>query len=332
MKSKSSKTNWIGLVLLMSAMVVSTAYGQDQPVATAPAAPPATESQPGAASRVVLRVGGQEVTQADMDFLISTLNPQEQAALKAQGLAPVGNEYALLMVLSQRAVADHLDKEASIRQRVALERMKLLAQAEYQNLAKHIQISPADVSQYFAAHKDEFDEAEIREILIRKKPAGAAANAAGFSSADAHAKLSTIAKALAAGTDIQQVAKQYDVPNVVMVDTQTQTVRKGQLLPALDKAAFTLQNGQVSDPIETPQAVVAIQVVGHKPPDLTAASQEIENILRQQQLQGELANLKKSANIWMDQSYFGEKPEAPSAGSSATTPTPPKHSTSAPPK
>lgn len=329
MKGKSRKTNWMGILLLASAVVASAAHGQSQPAAAAPPAAPVAESQAGA-SRVVLRVGGQEVTQADMDYLISTLSPPTQAAIKAQGRAPVGNEYALLLLLSQRAVSDHLDTKPSIRRRLALDRMKLLAQAEYQNLAKQIRIAPADVSQYFAAHKDEFDQAEIREILVRKKAAGATANSPGLLPADAHAKLAAISKALAAGTDVQQVAKEFSVPNVVMVDTQTQTVRKGQLLPPLDKAAFELKDGQVSDPVETPQALVAIQVLSHKPPDLNAASQEIENILRQQKLQAKIADLKKSANIWMDASYFAKHAQGLPTGQTSAAPASPIPAPAAP--
>ncbi len=315
----------MGAAILSLAVIGGLSYGQNQPAPPAAASPAAnTERLAGARSRVVLRVGGQEVTQADMDFLISTLSPQAQAAIKAQGRAPVGNEYAFLLLLSQRAVADHLDTHASIRKRLALDRMKLLAQAEYQNLAEHIQVSPAEVSQYFIAHKHDFDEADIREILIRKKAGDAPANSPGLSSADAHAKLEAISKALEAGTDVQQVAKEFDVPNAVMVDTQTQTVRKGQLLPTLDKAAFELKTGQVSNPIETPQALVAIQVVDHKQPDLSDVSKEIDNILRQQKLGAQMANLKKSANIWMDPSYFAiESPTATSPSTAPRTTVPP---------
>ncbi len=318
MKSKFGKLSWIAALVLAASVLSQPSFAQNPKATAAAPSSASVKSQPGAEDRVVLRVGGQEVTQSDMDFLIASLSPQTQEAIQAQGRAPVGNEYALLLLLSQRAVADHLDTQTAIQKQLALDRMKLLAQAEYQNLAEHVQITPAEVSQYLATHKDEFNQVQIREILIRKKPAGAPANAPGLSSADAHAKMAAISKALSAGTDVQQVAKQFDMPNVVMVDTQVQTVREGQLLPALDKAAFSLKVNQVSDPIETPQALVAIQVVGHKQADPPTLSREIESILRQQKLQAEIASLKKAANIWMDPTYFGQKSSDGPAGSEAS--------------
>jgi len=97
------------------------------------------------------------------------------------------------------------------------------------------------------------------------------------------------------------------------------------LLPALDKAAFELKDGGVSDSLDTPQALVFLQVVGHHHADQKEVAADIENTLRQQKLEAELAGLRTKTNVWMDEDYFKSQaapapPQQPPA--SPTTPKP----------
>jgi peptidyl-prolyl cis-trans isomerase C len=292
----------------MSALICVAQSSPASPAAGPSAAQSSSENQASAKAssphKVVLKVGETQVTQADIDYLIGSLSPQVQSAVASRGRKPVGDEYAMMVLLSQKAQSEHLDASADFQQKIALQKLQILAEEEYRKIAEGIQVSPEDVNTYYNAHKDDFEEAQVREFVVRKKAADAKADAPGLSAVDAKARLAAIRKAVEAGTDIKQVAKQFDVPNVVMVNPEPQTVHKGEMMPALDQAAFGLKDNQFSEPVDTPQALVLLQVLTHQQKEVKAVSGQIENELKQQKLRAAIDDMKAKANIWMDPEYF----------------------------
>lgn len=268
-----------------------------------------------------MKVGDQQVTQSDLDSIIASLSPQVKQELARQGRKPIGDQYAMMILLSERALNEHLDSSPAISQALRLQRLQVLAQAEYENMADQATVTPEEISNYYKAHTSDYDEIQIRQFAVRRKAAAAEANDPGLSEADAKARIDAIRTAVVAGTDIGQIAKKFAVPNVVLIDTAPRPVRHGQLLPAVEKLAFETRDGGVTDVVETPQADIFAQVVGHQQQELKDVSSEIENSIRQEKLDAALADLKKSANIWMDDEYFkGPSPETPKNGSSKPEP------------
>jgi PPIC-type PPIASE domain len=308
----ANKTKWgwsMGLALALAA----TAWAQQrpQPKASEPASKPAaTAAQEPAAKpaetpeTVVLKVGSESATKADMDYLIDNLSPQLQSVIAREGRKPLGDQYALMLVLSQVAVTDHLDSSPEFKRHMAFQRLQTLAEEEYSKISDGIKVSPEEISQYYAAHGTDFDRAQVREFVIRKKEEGAPKEALGLTPAEAHERADAIRKALAAGTDIKEVAEKFSTPSVVMIDAEPQSVRHGQLVAELDKAAFELKDGQLSDSFETPRALAFLQVVGHDRAALKDVSEGIENTLRKEKLQAAVDKMKSQTTIWMDEEYF----------------------------
>jgi peptidyl-prolyl cis-trans isomerase C len=303
----------LGLMAGLALALAATAWAQQapQPKASEPAAQPgAAASQKPAAQpaespdTVVLKVGTESATKADLDYLITNLSPQLQGVVEREGRKPLGDQYTLMMLLSQVAVSDHLDATADFKRHMAFQRLQTLAQQEYDKISEGIKVSPEEISQYYTSHGADFDRAEVREFVIRKKAEGAPDSALGLAPADAHVRADAIRKALAAGTDIKEVTKKFSTPNVVMIDADPRSVRHGQLISTLDKAAFELKDGQLSDPYETAQALAFLQVVGHNRADLKDVSESIENTLRQEKLKAAVDELKSKTTIWMDEEYF----------------------------
>jgi peptidyl-prolyl cis-trans isomerase C len=310
--------------LLAVTMPVLVCFAQTKPspkAATKPAAQSGAAAETSPSAKVVIKVGDSKVTQADVDYLIGSLSPQIRQAVATRGRKPVGDEYAMMILLSQKAHDEHLDNSTEVQRKLALEKLQVLAQEEYKKLADGIQVSPDEISTYFAAHKSDFpEEAQVREFVVRKKAADAKAGDPGLSATEAKTRLAEIQKAVEAGTALDDVAKKFDVPNTVMVNSKAVKVRKGEMIPALDKAAFDLQPNQFSAPVETGQAVVLFQLLSRKQPDLTDVTPQIENSLRQQKLRATLDAMKAKANIWMDPEYFKEPEAAKSATEAPKTP------------
>ena len=89
--------------------------------------------------------------------------------------------------------------------------------------------------------------------------------------------------------------------------------------PNMEKVAFELKDGQVSDPLDVPTAVVIFQVISHSRLELKDVSPDIEKTLRQQKVEAALSDVKKNNPIWMDDQYFAA-PSRAQAGPTLSAP------------
>jgi hypothetical protein len=322
-KSKVWRTSLVTASLTLAGLLVGTIFAQTEkttsqnpPPPTASAAIPAKTTPP---EKVVMKVGGQQVTSTDLDYLLSGFNPQAQRAVAVQGRRTFGEQYSLMLLLSQQAVRDHLDSSPAFQRQMEFDRVQWLARTELENIRHLVQVTPEEVSQYYAAHQSEFDEVKLRQTVIRKKAEGAKEGTPGLAPEEARTTAEAFRNALAAGKDAKQVAQDLKVAAAVRLDTEPRTFRRGQLPAAWDKAAFQLKDGEVTEPLDSGQAIVLLQSAGRQHAELKEVSQQIENQLRQQKVQASIDELKKNTPIWMDQEYF-TPPPAPVPPTAPKTP------------
>lgn len=421
----SRRTSRLLVALLLSGLVMGWAQAQaptpppPQPTPPAIQAPTVTPSPseskvaapkvetPEPPDKVVLKVGDQQFTKADMDSLIENLPPQTQQAIAAQGKKQFGDYYALSVMLSKRAKADHLDQTPEFARRVAFQRQQLEAQSEMNQLAM---VTPEDIKQYYATHADSYDELMVRQILIRKKPpepktnpetppgptppptvhfgwvgsgdaivqakleknpqvsgltvqksqadftfAGSDGELAavlselisagvkvlnfneakgarppspigslGLAPDDAKARAEAIRKELIAGADINKLTEEYKPPEVA-IEREPRKVRHGGMRADLEKVAFALKDGEVSEPVDINTGLILFQVTGHSRVDLKDATLDIERKLRQTKADAAVAEVKKEYPVWMDEQYFAppaKPPEGPMPGAPSVRPRP----------
>jgi peptidyl-prolyl cis-trans isomerase C len=315
-----------GLILLATALPL----GAQQAKPPAPATPPATPDASAKADAqtkppvppdtVVLKVGDEKITAADMQTVIKNMPPQVQHMVATQVPRSVGEKYALTLALSRKAVTDHLDQDLEIIQRLNIQKQQILAQAEFKKLAEDIKVTPDDISEYFNAHKADFEQVEIRQISVRKKPADAKLDVPGLSEAEARAKAGEIRTALAGGTDPAKLADKYKTPpGAVNIELTPKTVSRDSQQGDREKDIFALKDGEVSEIVENPQSFSFTQVVKHRDAQLAEATTKIESMLRRGKIEAAVDGLKSASNIWLDPDFFAA-PAAPPAAAPAAKP------------
>ena len=313
----------LGLLILLAAAVPIRAQ---QPKPSAPAAPPlaapdasarpeAQGKPPVPADTVVLKVGDEKITAADLQTFIKGMPPQVQRMVATQVPRGVGEKYAMTLALSQRAVSDHLDQDPEIIQRLKFQKQQILAQAEFKKLADDIKVTPDDISEYFNAHKADFEQVEVRRITVRKKPADAKPGVPGLSEAEARARAEEIRTALAGGADPAKLAATYKTPLGVMnIEVTPRTVSRDTPQGDREKDIFDLKDGEVSEITENPQSFSFTQVVKHHDAQLADATKKIESKLRKEKIEAAVDGLKSASNIWLDPDFFAA-PAAPQPAS-----------------
>jgi parvulin-like peptidyl-prolyl isomerase len=335
------RTSKLLIALLVSGLLTSTVFAQ-APKPAAAGATPAQEkpadtkaATPDSPEKVVLKVGSQQFTKADIDFLVENLAPQAQQALATQGRKPLGDQYATIVMLAQQARTLHLDQSPAFKRQLALQEQQLEAKAAYEEINKQVQVTPADVQQYYTAHTSEYDQIMLRQIVVRKRatdtPAAAgkppASTGPGLPPEEAKTRAEAIRKELAAGTDVKKVIENFKSPGDIIIDAEPHTVRRGSMRPEMEELAFALKPGEVSKTFDVPQAVVLFQVTEHGRVELKDVTPEIERSLRQQKVEAAMAEVKKKTTLWMDDQYFAPAPKpagVPTLGAPVSK-IPPKH-------
>jgi foldase protein PrsA len=196
-------------------------------------------------------------------------------------------------------------------------------------LSKDVTITPAQVKDYFNKNRSSFDKPEevtARHILV---PTLALAN-------------QIEAQVRANPQNFAALAKKYSTdPGTKDKGGELGAFRRGQMVPAFDKYAFSAPIGQISPPIKSPFGYHIIQVESRTPGQkatLQSATPQIMDTLRQQQeaplIQPFLQGLQQKATIQVNDPQFatlfatpapaGPPATAAPAGSAPASPAPTK--------
>lgn len=189
-------------------------------------------------------------------------------------------------------------------------------------LAKDATISPAQIKQYFDKNHAAFDKPEqikARHILVKDL-----------------ATANKVEAALKSGQSFADVAKQYSTdPGSKDKGGELGFFRRGQMVPAFDKVAFTLPVNAISPPVKSPFGYHIIQVEAIQPAQkatLANSTTRITDMLRQQQeaplIQPFLQGLQQKATIVVNDPRFADlfpsPPPMPSTSGAAPSTAPTK--------
>ena len=256
---------------------------------------------------MVLKVGDVQVTEAEFESRIAAIEPQadpDKEGATEKDRRKLGDDYASVLMLSQQAVANHLDSSPEVSQQLAIARMQVLSDAEFASLMHQATPSSEEISQYYSAHLADYDEVQIRRLFIWKQRDNSK-TAPVLSSQAARANADQIRKEYASGTDVKKLSEDVRRSGEGMLDPEPLTFPRGELPPQLEKVAFTLKEGEWSEVEDTPARLLLIQLVKRDRQQLGRVSERIEKNLQGEKMQALLDDLKKKAGIWMDQQYFG---------------------------
>jgi hypothetical protein len=272
--------------------------------------------------RVVIKVGDKQMTQAQFEQMVADLETtQGPADLSRKQL---GEKFTSLFVLSQQAVADHLDSSPEVIRQLAIDRTQILSNAEFVKLKDEAKPTPEQISAYYNAHLGDYNVVTLRRVFIWEKGKGSA-HPNGLTEAEANALGQAIKQAYASGSDPRKLIKD---PDLVHLDEQPLSFQFGEMPGEMEKVAFAMQKpGEWVQMPDTPGSVVLLQLVSRSRRSLGEVTEQIEKKLQNEQLREELKALKKKTGIWMDETYFASKtpvtgsstePDAPGAGKSST--------------
>ena len=268
------------------------------------------------------------------DFLQS--NPQ--AAQQAQGpqREELKKQLGEFKVIAQRARKDGLDREDLTRLQILLTRSQALAGAYLGDLQKNADklVADGDVEQYYKDHPADFDEIRVRHILIstQPKPEGEeesdpkdAKDANAKDAKDAKAKKpadkpKTLTKdeALKKSQELlERARKGEDFAKLATENSDDQGSKDkggeydffghGKMVPEFEQAAFALQPGQISEPVETQFGYHIIKLEERRAAAAPTADdkvrQQIVEKLKQEKIEARIEEITASSDVVVPEDF-----------------------------
>ncbi len=253
---------------------------------------------------MILKVGDLQITQEQFETYISDLEAQQGPADLSR--KKLGDNYASLLMLSRQAVANHLDNSPQVIRQLAIDRTQILSNAEFARLKAEANPTPAQISDYYNAHQDDYDVVQLRRVFIYKSGPG---HEKGVKPEEAKPLAAAIQQAYAASSDPKKLVKD---PDTVIFDDKPLTFQRGEMPAEMEKVAFaTRKNGEWAELANEPDTLVLIQLVSRSRRTLSEMTPQIEKKLQNQELREKLEALKKNTGIWMDEQYFASHAPKP---------------------
>jgi hypothetical protein len=298
------------LIFLLAGLLAAVGEAQEPArpdPATSPTSAQATKVVP-SAERVIIKVGNAQITQTDFESGIGDIEPQadpDKEGAPDKDRRKLGDDYASVLMLSQQAVADHLDSSPEVSRQLAIGRMQILSDAEFKRLMDEAKPSFEEVRQYYSDHLADYDQVHIRRLFIWRQRDKSSTDAPSLSLQAVRARADQIRRACAAGTSEQKLSADLSKSGEGMLDPEPITFPRGAPSSHMEKVAFGLKEGEWGEVEETPATLLLVQLVKRDRQQLGEVSAVIEKQLQGQKMQTLMDDFKKRSGIWMDEQYFG---------------------------
>jgi parvulin-like peptidyl-prolyl isomerase len=287
---------------------------------------PATPSSPAGAEKsdseaakksgkVVMRVNGDPVTQAEFEAFMSAVPEQQRAAFAGPaGRRELANELVRMKALEQEAKRRGLDKDPELRSQLNLLTTQLVATKALQSIVE--ERSEKQIQSLY--EKEKGSSLSLRHIVVAyeggmvpprqgKAPSGE----------EAMRKAGALAQRIRGGADFAATARaESDDAESGRRGGSLGPLRAEVLPPEIAKVVTTLKPGQISDPVKT-QFGIHIFSVGA--PTLEDMRPMLQQRVQTEIAQEEVKKLQAAAKVDLDPQFFPPAPVVPTPGAQPST-------------
>jgi parvulin-like peptidyl-prolyl isomerase len=149
-------------------------------------------------------------------------------------------------------------------------RAQLLEEQLYKKVTEDVKVTDKEIEEFYKKNKAQYQQAatrEVRHILVKTKT-----------------KADALHKQIKGGADFAQLAKKNSEDPGSKSQGGKLTVSKGQTVPPFDKAAFSLDKNELSQPIKTQYGWHIIQAMSEAKKATTTPLPQVKEAIKQQLL------------------------------------------------
>jgi len=293
-------------------------------------AAPGQQSTPPAAAgtasdqRVVLTIGDEKITAAQIGDFIRALPPQYKVYYGGPGKRYLPQYIFAMKVLSTEALKLKLAEQPEVAQALEIARESVLSDAARKHFYEGIVITDQELRDLYPKDKALTEEVRLRHIVIETEDSPLKTTTPdhpALSEPEARKKLEDIRQQILAGADFAAMAKKYSEDTATAASGgDIGVVDRDKLVPAVVNAAHALGPGQVSDILITPYGLEIVQVVSKRIKSFDEVKRGLEGELRQSKMEELVKQIMDNYHFVIDQEYFSGP--APKQNSPPSPPSP----------
>jgi len=311
-------------ILLLLVIFPIPLWGWAQSTGSVPQAASAEKDRPLPAERVVITIGEEKITAAEVEEFIQALPAEFRAYYGGPGKHILPQYIVAMKVLSAEAVKLKLVERPEVARAIETAREGILSTAARKHFLQSVTVSDQELRELYQKDKTLSEEVRIRHILIQTETAPLKSAAAGHPALpepEARKKLQDIRERILAGADFAQMAKQYSEDTTTAASGGDMgVIQPDKVVPPIVKAAYSLEPGQVSDIISTPSGVEIIKVEDKHSKSFEEVKSALETQLRQDKAAEIIQHLVDNSHFFIDQEFFAGSPAKPSLPASPPHP------------
>lgn len=245
-------------------------------------------------NKVLAKVNGKEITQADLETLLGGLQPQ----VAAQFYSPEGQQKLLEELINQEllytdALERKLDEKSEFVEEMARVKESVLKQYALKEILDGVSVSDEEIENFYNEKKDMYKKPEMvraSHILV-----------------DNEEKAKELLAQIKEGASFETLAQENSLCPSKEVAGDLGEFARGSMVPEFEDAAFAMDVNEISAPIKTQFGYHLIKVTDKKEAGQSSL-EEVKETIRQQLLamkqqeayMGKLKSLREKANVELE--------------------------------
>lgn len=269
-------------------------------------------AQTAATDKVVAVVSGRPMTGPQIEAFVSGL-PQQLQQLYAQDRESFLKQMAMLYKFTDLAEAEKVHETAPYKQRIEFMRMQTLANGYVETYRSKLEVSDAEVAEFYAKEKDNYQQAKLNVLLIGYSATPAKdGEKPKLTEEEARKKAEGLVAELRKGADFKKIVEQHsdDVASRAKGGDFGTIRRTDQIPPELSQAIFSLKAGEYSDPVKQPNGFYIFKVSEYNLQPLEELKSTLAGQLKDRKFQEWLRAAQETIDVKVeDPSFFGTAPK-----------------------
>lgn len=205
-----------------------------------------------ATGQVLAEVNGTVITSDEFKKELDNLPPYlKSMADSVEGRKEMLETMVIRELILQEAAKEKIEDSQLVKDKLAELKKRLVVEAFLKKkVEEQANLSDAELQKFYDENKDKFkhgDQIKASHILVKDE-----------------AQVKEVQAALQKGDKFEDVAKKYSVDSAASKGGDLGWFGKGSMLPEFEKAAFALNEGQVSAPVKTKFGVHIIKLTGKR--------------------------------------------------------------------
>lgn len=241
--------------------------------------------------KLVAIVNGKEISKQDVLKFLNDMGPQMAMQFKSpEGIKQVIDEMVNQELLYLDAMDTELYAEKDFVDTLELTRVNLLKNYAFNKVLEGIDASQEDVLNYYNDHKEEFKNAETvkaSHILVETEE-----------------KALEILEKIKGGLSFEDAAKEHSSCPSKDVGGDLGEFSRGQMVPEFEQSAFSMEIGEVSQPIKTQFGYHLIKLYDKKEESeskfediINDITMEVKRLKQQKKYFDKINNLKEKYEV-----------------------------------